>query len=248
MWKENSMREKRDGFSLEATPTIGAVITDLDVSGDIPEAVGRALRQAWLEYPVLAFPRLGDSTEKQLRLSRVFGELSEHPNPSMRLAENPALIALGAAKETKGPPVFVNGELLYGFLYYHQDTYYTPRIAKGAVLRMTQMPSKGGDTSFVDLEKAYAGLSAEQQQLCDERQTIQVYRDVPTPLWGKQDLDMRFATAEEAEHVATPRPDFPPVVQPMAVTQPTTGRRALVLSPAGYDGIYGMDKTEGDAC
>lgn len=241
------MPERRDGFSLEANATMGAIITDLDLSGEIPETVATALRQAWADYPVLVFPRLGDSSDRHIRLSRVFGELSEHPNPAMRLAENSELIALGATKETKGPPVVVDGEILSGFLFYHQDTYYTPWIAKGALLRMTHLPSKGGDTSFVDLEKAYAALTAEDKRLCEERQTIQIYREVPQPLWGMPDLQLRLATADEAEHVPTPRPDWPLVVQPMVVEQPDTGRRSLLLSPAGYEGVYGMDKIEGDA-
>lgn len=240
------MLEKREGFSLEANPTMGAIVTDLDVSKDIPEPVAEALRAAWQEYPLLIFPKLGDSKDKQLRLSRVFGELSEHPNPAIRLKDAPELIALGATKETKGPPVVVNGEVLYGFLYYHQDTYYTPYIAKGALLRMTKLPSRGGNTSFVDLEKAYDALPDDLKQLCEQRQTIQVYREVPEPLWGMPDLELRMATPEEAERVETPRPDWPLVVQPLVVQQ-ASGRRSLLMSPSGYEGVYGMSRQEGDA-
>lgn len=226
---------------------MGAVITDLDLSQNIPENVAQALQQAWADYPVLVFPGIGDNSEKQLRLSRVFGELAEHPNPAIRLPDEPELIAIGAAKETRGPPVVLNGEILAGFLFYHQDTYYTPWIAKGALLRMTQLPSRGGDTSFVDLEKAYEALPDDLKSLCEARQTVQVYREVPEPLWGKRELDLRLATPDEAEYVPTPRPDWPLVVHPMVIEQPVSGRRSLLMSPAGFVEMYGMDKSEGDA-
>lgn len=247
IFKGVGLMNQRRGFNLKANDTMGAVITGLDLSGDIAPGTADDLRQAWVEYPVLVFPGAGDSGEKQLLLSQIFGELAEHPNPAMRLKEAPELIALGATKETRGPPVVVGDEILSGFLFYHQDTYYTPSIAKGALLRMAHMPSKGGDTSFVDLEQAYAALRDDLKRLCGERQTIQVYREVPQPLWGMRDLKIRFATADEAEHVPTPRPDWPPVVQPMVVRNPVNDRLTLLMSPAGYEGIYGMEREEGDA-
>ncbi|HZO55310.1 MAG TPA: TauD/TfdA family dioxygenase [Bryobacteraceae bacterium] len=241
------MSTPRRGFFIEETGTIGARVTDLDLSREISDDVAEDLRQAWYEYAVLVFPKLGDTSEKHLRLSRVFGELQQHVNPAIRLPDEPELIALGAAPETKGRAVWFEGELRYGFLYFHQDSYYTPSIAKGALLRMTKLPRSGGDTVFVDLEKAYAALPDDLKQLCQQRQTIQVYREVPDPLWGMRDIKTRFATDDEADYVELDVPDWPPVVHPMVVHHPVTGRPSLLMSPAGYNGMYGMAKEQGDA-
>jgi N-acyl-D-aspartate/D-glutamate deacylase len=58
---------------------VGAEIIGLDLSRPIDEATRSALYEVWLEAGILLFRGIGTSPERQLELSRCFGELEVHP-------------------------------------------------------------------------------------------------------------------------------------------------------------------------
>ena len=73
---------------------IGAEVSGLDLDREIPQAQQEELNRAWLDAGILLFRGIGDSPEKQLALSRVFGELEVHPIENIRVEGYPELIWL----------------------------------------------------------------------------------------------------------------------------------------------------------
>jgi taurine dioxygenase len=234
-----------DDLKIEPLHSIGAQVTGFDWSGGIPDEVAQTLYSAWLEHGVLVFPKAGVTSQIHLGLSRVFGELEEHPLQNLHVAGNKDLIYFGG-EESKGAGILVDGELLAGYIFVHQDTAYTPNLCRGSMLRMVQTPPQGGDTIWWDTAKAYLELPNTLKARIETLSTVHALKIVPPdPLWG-----MRGHTAvarDPASIAARGFPDLPPVLHPMVITHPESGLRSLLLNPAGYVKVEGMDQAEGDA-
>ena len=64
-----------------------------------------------------------------------------------------------------------NGEIRVGHIPWHWDQSFTPKIVRGAVLRMVELPEKGGETGFIDAIAAYERLP---QRLKDRIEGLEV--------------------------------------------------------------------------
>lgn len=232
-------------FTTARLEHIGLEIIGLE-SDRLTASDANELRHLWIEHGVLLFREGAPDAATHVRLSRVFGQLQEHVIESLRVVDNPDLIVLGGEGEKKGPPAIIDGERRAGFLFLHQDGAYTPSISQGGMLRMIQAPAQGGDTLWTDTQAAYAALPADLKTFCDKHATVQVWRDFPERLWGWPDIDARPAIDPDAFTLIADRQPFPPVLQPMVITHPVSGAKALLISPLGYDGVAGMNRDEGD--
>src|SRR6516225_6418336 len=133
---------------------VGAEIRNF--SGATSTTEGKAaIFDAWVRYGVLLFRGVVSSAE-HLALSRALGELEMHPLEKMRAEESPYFMKVGT--EVSLPYVYDETEIKIGTIPWHRDTAYTPSIAKGAMLRIVETPSTGGETFFCDTAKAYDDL------------------------------------------------------------------------------------------
>ena len=231
---------------------IGAEIggfTHLDL-GD--REVRDALYAAWLEHGILLF-RGVDSNARHLELSRCFGELEIHPFPEARAREDPLFIELGGSK-TETPYLYDEREIRVNRLPWHRDTAYTPAICKGAVLRMLEVPARGGETLFADTARAYAALSADLKSriaTLEFKATLRlgpIDQTRPGAIWttvrradGASDADGdRFYQARAVQR-------YPSVVHPAVLTHPESGLECIFLSPTYVDRFIGVDQAESDA-
>jgi len=231
--------------ALTVTPlaNAGAAATGPDWSQPIAEEVANALYAAWLDYGVLVFPGAGTSPEIQLRLSRVFGELEPHPLEKLRIEGYEELCRFG---DQDGGGAWVNGERVRGFIYAHQDTSYTPNLCKGSMLRMIELPDRGGDTLFWDTARAWADLPKATQARLEQLSTIQMMRVVPPPrTWGMPGMVATAADIDKDRGMGFPD-EWPMVLHPMVITHPESGLKSLLLSPNGYVRIESMAQAESD--
>jgi len=235
-------------FEVLPLGNIGAEVVGLAPGADLSPATAQALYRAWLEHGVLLFRGFGTDTETHLRLSRVFGELEEHPVKSILVPGQEELILLGGEGLQKGGAVVVDGEVRAGYFFFHQDTAYTPNICKGSMLRMVRKSDSGGETMWVDTQKAYAALPEPLKARIENLWTMQTYRGgVVERLWGWPGHTVRAPRPDEGPECALDIPDFPLVTHPMVIAHPETGKKSLLLSPMGFFRIDGMEQEEGDA-
>ena len=115
---------------------IGAEIVGLDLDRPIEEATRRALYDAWLTAGILLFRKIGTSSERQLALSRCFGELDVHPIEAIRLERQPEIICLSSTGDNDPILHSFDGEITAGMIPWHTDLIYTPTPCRGALLRM----------------------------------------------------------------------------------------------------------------
>lgn len=224
---------------------MGAEIVGLDLTKEFSRETERTLYDAWLQYGILLFRNGAVTVEQHLRLSRVFGELEQHPIEKARVKGSPDLIKI----PEEGIPVWViDGKLTTGFIFWHQDTSYTPAVAKGAILRMEKPAAEGGQTAWIDTAAAYDALSdAVKDRIADMHVEMSYHFNLDQLRFGMSDMNFRRARADEAVQGAGTAVDFAPVIHPLVVVHPESGRKSLLISPANVDRIIGISPAESDA-
>jgi taurine dioxygenase len=243
-------------MKLETRPLpVGVEVVGLDASQPIADAVQQALFDLFIEHGVLLFQGAGTSPEVHLRVSRCFGELERHSVKESWVEGSAELIDIsyippppGEASETQ--PIYeVGGRQMAGWLPWHTDQCFMPRLSRGGVLRTILAPPESGSTGFLDKIALYAALPENLKQRIEGLSVI--YRFQPQATLHKfgrpEGLKLVSRSAAMDSILDRLERDFPPAVHPLVYTQKETGRKVLNLSPAYAVAIEGQENAEGDA-
>ena len=125
---------------------------------------------------------------------------------------------------------------------------YVDKINHGGILRPIKIPSKWGDTGFVDKISAYERLPEDIKGQIEGLHVSYKYdMDLSRIKFGKN-YDARVLRHSKATASIQSRlGDFPAVLHPMVYQQPETGRKVLNVSSWFACGIYEIPGAEGDA-
>jgi alpha-ketoglutarate-dependent taurine dioxygenase len=220
---------------------IGVELHGVDLDQPLTGSVRQALHDAWVESGLVLFRGALHSNEAQLRLSEVFGEMEPSATSFLNSVENPYLMELRQTPHNpKSRRYIVNGEKRVGYIGWHWDQAFMPTIVRGAVLRMVEPASAGGFTGFIDGIAAYDRLSEETKARIDGLEVVYEFNPAmeQNPGFPRDVVSLNSAAGKR---------NFPPVVHPLVITQPETGRKVLKLSPTHVRHVLGMDKAESDA-
>ena len=232
---------------------VGAEIVGLNPGDENDANTKAALYDAWLAHGILLFHDI-DSTERHLAVSRCFGELELHPLPEVRSDENEWLIEIGGHKRSTAY-LYDGSELLVNRIAWHRDTAYTPEICKGAMLRMVEIPARGGETLLADTARAYDDLPAEVKARLEGLEHKSTLRLTPIDQTRTGAFWKTIRTATPEEDPQGPRMSvdgvaakarYPSVVHPAVITHPESGRKCIYLSPTYVDCFIGLSQTESD--
>jgi taurine dioxygenase len=203
--------------------TIGAEVRGVSPADPLEDTTVDALRAALLEHLVLIFRDVALTADQHVAFAERFGALHYPPLPT-KFGTRPEINVLD---QTSG-----KGDADR----WHNDNTYTAEPPMGSVIRVVTVPDVGGDTGFASMYAAYDALSASMRALVNG---LRAEHDITRSLWraierGHTDLDLR-ATQQR----------LPPVVHPVAVVHPETGRRALFVNPQSTTRI--VDLSEGES-
>jgi taurine dioxygenase len=235
--------------------TVGVEVIGIDATRSIPDAVREELYGLFTQHGMLLFRGAGASAEAHTRLAECFGELERHSIKESWVEGNPHLIDISYIPPPPGTqsatqPIYeVDGRKLAGWLPWHTDQCFMPKLSRGGVLRMIEVPPEGGSTGFLDKIALYASLPDGLKQRIENLSVI--YRFQPQAnlhRFGRPE-GLRLISRSAAMESILDRleRDFPPSVHPMVYAQAETGRKVLNVSPAYAVGIEGMENAEGDA-
>ena len=231
-------------MSFETKPLDGGVgveVIGLDLSQPIDESTRRGLYGVWLDAAIVLFRGIGTSTERQLALSRCFGELEVHPVESIRLEGNDEVIQLSNKGDVKLALYRFDGQPVAGRILWHTDLIYTTTPNRGALLRMVEKPEIGGETGWIDTAAAYDALSEEMKQRIEGLEArFDFVSDQTRMRFGKP------ASVEVVDSGTLVFPDFPDVAHPLVWVHPESGRKSLAVSPVQLIDMVGMDRSQGD--
>ena len=220
----------------------GALVTGLSRADLDDPAVGRQLRELWIDKGVIVFRGLS-GTETHLALSRVFGTLTAHPSGVSHNAQNPELSDINF-RPGDANIVEIGGREIGAWLPWHSDLVYFAEINRGGILRAIAPAREGGCTGFIDQIAAYQRLP---QSLKDKIEGLRVvywgdFR-MENARYGK--VDKVISRSKTADAIIAKRDQFPRVSHPMVYVQAETGRKVLNVSPWFAQGIEGMEGESG---
>lgn len=189
------------------TPRIGAEIGGIDLRAPLDDATYLALRRALLQYKVLFFRDQDITPAQHVAVAQRFGELEVHPTFAHH-PDHPELVIIGRNDAKRGR------ENLY-----HSDVSWREIPSMGSMLRCVQCPEVGGDTIWIDMAAAYAGLPD----------------DIKTRIAGLtavHDFLPLFGIVVPDDQHAEMKRRFPPVTHPVVRTHPETGEKILYVNEA----------------
>jgi alpha-ketoglutarate-dependent taurine dioxygenase len=211
-------------------PSFGAEVIGLDVRSSTDEQVA-AIRDALVTYKVLFFRGPDPTDDDQVELGRRIGDLTAaHPVAGGVDAAHPEVYSIDSAD-----PEFSFSDV------WHTDVTFMEKPPMGSLLRAVELPTYGGDTSWVDSQLAYESLATPVQQLVDQLTAVHDGNRE----WGsflKRHLELQGGIGNEwdGERVT----ELVPVEHPVVRVHPETGRKGLFVNPGFTSHIVGVSDAE----
>lgn len=202
------------------SPTVGAEVGGVRMSGEVPSEQVAEIRQALLRWKVIFFREQDVTIEEHIAFGRRFGALEVHPFGENLEGYPEVLVIHHDAKSRSGQ----NG--------WHSDVTWRQKPSLGSILRATIVPPVGGDTLFCDMHAAYEALSDDIKAEIDGKKAVHSYARV---------FGARVPESEREEM----RRKYPDAHHPIVRTHPETGQKSLYVNSAFVSHIEGMDEVEG---
>lgn len=209
------------------TPAIGAIVEGVDLAGPLDDADIAEIRRALDEHLVLFFEDQSLTPVAQRDFAARFGELYVHPfYPGQDDAPEVMILAHDATQRANSDR-------------WHNDVTYLMTPPMGAVLYAEEIPDLGGDTLWANMYLAYEALSEPFKQLVCGLHAVHSFAKNFTP--------ERFRALGIEDRREPMYAEHPPVLHPVARTNPATGRKALFVNQDFTSHIEGVSAHESDA-
>ena len=204
----------------------GARVTGVDLSATLDAATVTAIRAAWLDHQVLAFPGQRMDDDALERFTVAMGGFGSDPFFAPIPGRDHIAAILREADERT--PLFAEN--------WHSDWSFQAQPPAGTCLLAIEIPPKGGDTLFANQHAAWDALPAAKQAEWGDLVAIHSARlaYAPDGSYGTRDegRSMAIRPGEEARAEQT---------HPMVPAHPETGRRGFYSTLGYVVGIEGLD-------
>lgn len=212
--------------------SLGAEISGVDLSQDVPDSVLAEIRAALLENLVICFRDQHLTPDQQLAFARRWGDIHLHPFVE-GMPDHPEVLAI-----IKRPTDKKN----FGGSW-HTDQMFSPAPALGTILYAKEVPSAGGDTLFTNQYLAYESLSDAMKTIASQLRTVCVGDNFR----GANGLSRkeRYARQMSEMKVKDPGNVQTTSIHPLVRTHPETGRKALYVG-GHVQHFDGMTEEESD--
>jgi taurine dioxygenase len=217
------------------SPACGAEISGIDLSKPLTEHEVRAIKEAWGKHLVLVFRGQKVSQEDQLRFASYFGDLGSRkkaPEPLRARAEgirqDHEKVLLVTNIKVDGQPIGAFGD---GEFWFHIDSGYSARPYKYTFLYALELPSRGGNTMFSNMYKAYEAVPPALKEKLKGRKALHIHE---------------YNRAKQANSSGDIS-GIPHYSHPIFITHPETGRKTLFVDRLMTTRIEDVSAEESDA-
>ncbi|MFT7688323.1 MAG: taurine dioxygenase [Candidatus Azotimanducaceae bacterium] len=217
---------------LPTEQSCGAIVTGVDLSESVTTEDLQKIRAAWIEHHVLAFPDQEISDERLEEITQYFGVFGKEPFFEPIDGSEHVVSLCRRADETA--PVFAE--------VWHSDWSFQSNPPIGTCLYSLTIPPVGGDTSFLNQEKALSDMPTELRQRIEGKQGIHSARGgyAPDGAYGEKEKDSDRSMVIKYSNDA-----YDTQLHPLISIHPESGRETLTGCLGYIIGIDGMEDTEG---
>ena len=206
------------------TPRIGAMISGVNLSGDLGNQQFQEIHDALMRHEVIFFRDQHMTLDQHKAFGALFGQLDVHPG-SPGPEGHPEILVIHADENSN----HVAGDS------WHSDVSCIAEPPIGSILHLNTIPEGGGgDTLFASAGAAYDALSDTLKAFLEPLTAIHAGEQVYRGRYKHQGIDDRGKTYPESEH---------PVVR----THPVSGRKSLYVNETFTTRIPQLAQKESDA-
>ena len=200
---------------------LGVEATGVDLAGALASADLAAMTEALHEHLVMVVRDQKLTPPQYLGAMARFGDLMPQHLTRILMPEHPLIAVLDSRQSDLDG---AGKAIPTGSRAWHTDHTNHARPPKFTALYAVKLPSSGGDTSFANMQAAYAGLAEDERRALDPMVTVNVI---------EQDTGN---VAADTRETLTKAPQRHPLIR----THPVTGRKAIYVHPgktASIDGV-----------
>jgi alpha-ketoglutarate-dependent taurine dioxygenase len=208
------------------TTHTGAEVRGLDLTQPVDAALCERLNHAFVAHSVLVFRDQHLSPHQLLAAVQLFGEVFPQHNTRFSLPECPLIHYISNQDSYPDGRRYIPGE------GYHTDHSNAAQPPKATVLHAVQLPDHGGDTQFVNMQRAYDNLPEAMKRRIDGLKAVHVYQS--------RHSERKLMALPEASRNSVPDA----VLHPLVRTHPESHRRSIYLNPIRIEGIVGMAESD----
>lgn len=204
----------------------GAEVRGVDLSKPLDAKTRSRLNEAFVERSVLVVRDQSLTADQLLAGVQNFGEIFPQHNTKFALPECPQIHYLSNQDRYPDGTRYIPGA------GYHTDHSNAAEPPKATVLLAIQLPDSGGDTQYVNMQRAYDELPDATKQRIAGLKGTHVYQ-------SKHSTRKLMGLTEEAKKKV---PDA--VRHPLVRTHPESGRKSIYLNPIRIEEIEGLEEAD----
>ncbi|MGI9524561.1 MAG: TauD/TfdA dioxygenase family protein [Hyphomicrobiaceae bacterium] len=201
---------------------LGAEATGIDLASSVSVRDSSAFNQAFTECSVLVIRNQVLTPHQMLKAVKVFGDIFEQHNKRFALPECPQIHYISNQDRYPDGRRYIPGE------GYHTDHSNDECPPKATVLHAVKLPDRGGNTQFLNMQRAYDDLSNTTKEKIDTLRAVHVYQASHSA--------RRLMSVEGSQPDVASRQ----VIHPLVRTHPETGRKAIYINPIRIEKLVGV--------
>lgn len=210
------------------SPAIGALATGIDLSRPLDAATAKTLWEAFNEHVILLVRGQQLGEDQLADAAAWLGPLGKRGRPATVLREgNPYITKVSNIREN-GKLI---GSLPDGEMQFHADNCFKELPNRASFLYAVEIPSKGGNTLFANLYKAYELVPKPLRARLEGMRVLQRYD------YSTYETEARAAGVSNVAQCS----------QPIVLMHPVTKRRALFVNRLMTARIEAIPENESDA-
>ena len=211
--------------------SLGATITEIELSSDLSNEVIALIRDAWLEYHVISFPDQILNHDQLLQFTLALGPFGE--DPFIEPIEGQRNILAIQRKSDEKSPLFAEN--------WHTDWSFQLKPPAGTCLYGIDIPPVGGDTLFSDQISALSEMPKDLFRRIEGRFAVHSakFAYAPDGMYGEADRSSDRSMSIKPSHSA-----YQTQIHPIIKTHPETGKASLFGCLGYIIGIEGMTSNE----
>ncbi len=212
-------------------PVIGAEIKGVDLSKPVDAETVAAIRKAFDEHVVVVFRGQDLDEAAHIKAGEIFGKVVQRKKPPVGNLpggewDTPFMLVTNIVENGKSIGSFGDGEM-----WFHHDTSYHPEPNRATLLYAQKLTTWGGETCFSNMYAAYDKIPRDLRDKLEGRKVLQMH-----DYKRRERLDLDTVDLSQILHQE----------QPLFITHPATGRKALYVSRLMSARIEGLSRAESE--